>query len=91
LCEILDYALKQGVELIIELVNRYEINFINNISNGVKIIKKSKKNNIKLMPDIFHINIEDIGWLSVEILSKPDLDSAAKKSIEYLRKFIPKG
>lgn len=31
------------------------------------------------------------GWVSVEILPKPDPDSAAKKSIEYLRKFIPKG
>ena len=30
------------------------------------------------------------GWTSVEILPKPDPDTAAKQAIDYLRTFIPK-
>jgi len=74
LCEISDYALKQDVELIIEPINRYETNFINNLSEGAKIIKKSKKNNIKLMPDIFHMNIEEVS-ITGELVRFADLIS----------------
>jgi sugar phosphate isomerase/epimerase len=91
---------------------------------------------LKLMPDVFHMNIEDAsiegnlqkyiahiayvhfadsnrlapgwghldfgsivdalhdvgytGWTSVEILPKPDPDSAARQAIQFLRRFIPK-
>lgn len=134
--QISNYASKLNVKLILEPVNRYEINFINNLDEGVDLIKKLKIKGLGLMPDVFHMNIEDRsiegnlkkyidyidyihfadsnrlapgwghldfgsivkalngvnynGWVSVEILPKPDPDSAAKKSIEYLRKFIPK-
>jgi sugar phosphate isomerase/epimerase len=30
------------------------------------------------------------GWTSVEILPKPDPDSAARQAIRHLRNFIPK-
>lgn len=135
--QILNYASKSDVKLILEPVNRYEINFINNLDEGVDLIKKLGIKGLGLMPDVFHMNIEDpsiegnlkkyidyidyihfadsnrlapgwghldfgsivkalndvnySGWVSVEILPKPDPDSAAKKSIEHLRKFIPKG
>lgn len=56
---IANYADEQEVEIIIEPVNRYEINFINNLEEGSKVIEKINKENVKLMPDIFHMNIED--------------------------------
>lgn len=54
-----DHSLKYGVELIIEPVNRYEINFINSLNDGAMILDDIKRNNVKLMPDLFHMNIED--------------------------------
>jgi len=128
------YACSAGVTLILEPVNRYEINFINNLDEGVELIKKLKLKDLKLMPDLFHMNIEDVsiegnlkkyidyigyihfadsnrlapgwghldfksivdtlykvgynGWISVEILPKPDPDSSASQAIHFLRKFI---
>lgn len=54
-----DYAAARGVELLLEPVNRYEIDFINSLKEGVDFIKKSGISNLKLMPDVFHMNIED--------------------------------
>ena len=56
LCE---YALGKGVTLILEPVNRYEIDFINSVEEGVGLLKKINAPNMKLMPDTFHMNIED--------------------------------
>lgn len=129
--EIADYAAPKDVKLILEPVNRYEINFINSVEEGAALMEKLGKKNVALMPDVFHMNIEDRtiggelerfkehaayihfadsnrlapgqghtdfedifasfkrmqydGWVSVEILPKPDPDTAAKQAIEYLR------
>jgi len=56
---ICDLALAQGVTLVIEPVNRYEINFINSLEEGARLLEKVDRRNIGLMPDIFHMNIED--------------------------------
>lgn len=57
--ELCDYAHPKGVTLILEPVNRYEIDFINNVEEGVELMKKVNRPNMKLMPDVFHMNIED--------------------------------
>ena len=57
--EINEYAQRLGVGLILEPVNRYEINFINNLDEGVALLKKLAIPGLKLMPDVFHMNIED--------------------------------
>ena len=134
--EIATYAQPQGVDLILEPVNRYEINFINSVDEGAALLERLAIPGLKLMPDVFHMNIEDAsiegnlkkyiahiayvhfadsnrlapgwghldfhsivgalnavdytGWTSVEILPKPDPDSAAGQAIQHLRKFIPK-
>lgn len=62
--ELATYAEPYGVEIIVEPVNRYEINFINKLKEGYSIIKKVKNNNVKLMPDVFHMNIEDQSIIS---------------------------
>ena len=125
-----EYAIKRGVKLIIEPVNRYEINFINSVDEGSELINSLGLSGVGLMPDVFHMNIEDDkiggslirnkdnvayihmadsnrlapgwghldfddvfdaiaainydGWLSVEILPKPDPDSAAAQAVGFL-------
>jgi len=56
LCE---EARKYEVTIILEPVNRYEINFINNLDEGAELIRKTGLSNLRLMPDLFHMNIED--------------------------------
>jgi|ERR1035438_476389 sugar phosphate isomerase/epimerase len=57
-----DVAEKVGVELIVEPVNRYEVNFINSCAEGLELIKESGRQCVKLMPDLFHMNIEDASF-----------------------------
>ena len=132
--ELCEYAGDKDVTLILEPVNRYEIDFVNSVEEGVELMKKVDMPNMKLMPDVFHMNIEDRtigtelarhidyiayihmadsnrlapgwghtdfndiisnlkqadyrGWLSVEILPKPDPDAAARQAVQYLRPLI---
>ena len=56
------YAESKGVTLVLEPVNRYETNFINSVSEGAALIETLRAagiGNLKLMPDFFHMNIED--------------------------------
>jgi sugar phosphate isomerase/epimerase len=57
--ELCDYALPKGVTLILEPVNRYETDFINSVEEGIEVMKKIDRKNMMLMPDTFHMNIED--------------------------------
>jgi sugar phosphate isomerase/epimerase len=126
-----DYAGQKGVRLILEPVNRYEIDFINNLDEAADLLDTIGRDNFSAMPDVFHMNIEDDhigqslirnkryvsyihfadtnrhapgdghmdwdeifhaltligydGWVSVEILPYPDPDTAARRSIDFLR------
>ncbi len=125
-----DVAESVGIELIVEPVNRYEVNFINSCAEGLDIVKAAGRQCIKLMPDLFHMNIEDVsfrqifesareyisyvhvadsnrlapgwghlpfdeifqilsdigydGYLTAEILPKPEPDQAAAQAASYL-------
>lgn len=57
--EIAAYAQPKGVALILEPVNRYEINFINSVEEGAALLERLAIPGLKLMPDVFHMNIED--------------------------------
>jgi sugar phosphate isomerase/epimerase len=57
--ELCDYALPKQVNLILEPVNRYETDFINTVEEGVRLMKRIERPNMGLMPDVFHMNIED--------------------------------
>lgn len=127
LCE---YALPSNVTLMLEPVNRYETDFINTVEEGSALVRKTGMKNIGVMPDIFHMNIEDVSiagelvkyaadiryihladsnrmspgqghieflqifdgllsmhynkWVSVEILPKPDPDTAARNAATFL-------
>lgn len=55
-----DRAKELGIKILIEPVNRYEINYINSCTDGVSLLDKLELPEVKLMPDVFHMNIEDV-------------------------------
>ncbi|MCB0493314.1 MAG: sugar phosphate isomerase/epimerase [Cyclobacteriaceae bacterium] len=128
--ELCEYADPKGVTLILEPVNRYECDFINTVEEGVALLNKVQASNLKLLPDVFHMNIEEDkigksiiqnidhikylhfadsnrlapgqghtdfkeifdsiqssgydGWISLEILPRPNPEVAAKQAIDFL-------
>lgn len=123
-------AARRGVRLLLEPVNRYELDFVNSVAEGAALLRRAGVPNLKLMPDVFHMNIEDAtigrelarhvgdigyvhfadsnrlapgqghldfddifrhlqrarydGWAAVEILPRPDPDTAARQAAEFL-------
>jgi len=57
--ECADYASTSNVKLLLEPVNRYEINYINSVADALEVLDKLACPNIAIMPDVFHMNIED--------------------------------
>jgi 5-keto-L-gluconate epimerase len=58
--ECAEHAAPLGINILLEPVNRYEINYVNSVvPDGIGIIRRLGHPNIKLMPDVFHMNIED--------------------------------
>lgn len=57
--EILDYAAKKDVTIVLEATNRYESNFLNNASSIKKFIEKNGLLDLKIHLDTFHMNIEE--------------------------------
>ncbi len=57
-----DIAEPLGVELMVEPVNRYEVNFINSCADGLDIVREIGRRCVKMMPDTFHMNIEDASF-----------------------------
>lgn len=53
------YAAKLGVPLLYEPLNRYETNLINTLADGVNLLKGLATTNVKLLADLYHMNIEE--------------------------------
>jgi len=47
------------VPLLLEPLNRYETNVINNVADGLALLKSLRTKNVKLLCDLFHMNIEE--------------------------------
>jgi 5-keto-L-gluconate epimerase len=132
--ELADYAAGRRVTLVLEPVNRYEINFVNSVAEAAALLGRVARPNVKIMPDLFHMNIEDQsiggelerfaasvayvhvadsnrlapgqghidfgaffaslqrmrydGWITAEILPRPDPDTAARQAIDFLRPLV---
>lgn len=56
---IADFANDLGVNLCIEVLNRFENHVLNTAAEGVAFVKDVGKNNVKVMLDTFHMNIEE--------------------------------
>lgn len=57
--ELAPRAADHGTTLLIEPLNRYETNLVNSVADGVKLIGSLKAKNVKLLCDLFHMNIEE--------------------------------
>lgn len=53
------HAATHGVALIYEPLNRYETNLIKTVAEGVAYVKTLETDNVKLLADLFHMNIEE--------------------------------
>lgn len=58
--ELAPRAAEHGTTLLIEPLNRYETNLINSVADGVKLIGSLKATNVKLLCDLFHMNLEEV-------------------------------
>lgn len=54
------HARQYGVPLIFEPINRYETNLINTLEAGVELIRPLSTQNVLLLADLFHMNIEEV-------------------------------
>ena len=129
-------AAEAGVSLVVEPINRYETDLVNTVDEGLDLLKQVGADNVGLLPDTFHMNIEEPviadslrraaprlrhfhvadsnrwypgaghidfpallatlrgelgydGWVSAEILPKPDALTAAERALVNLRGWLP--
>lgn len=73
LCELGDHARQYNVPLIYEPLNRYETNLCNTQGDGVNLLEEVGATNVRLLADLFHMNIEEV-----------DIASALRQSGRWL-------
>ena len=49
-----------GVPLLFEPLNRYETNLVNTVADGVALLESIETKNVKLLCDLFHMNLEEV-------------------------------
>ncbi len=125
-------AREHGVDIFFEPLNRYETQLVNTVAEGLKVLEDVNEDNLFLLLDTFHMNIEEPviedsirqasdrighfhvadsnrlapgmghldftsilaalkdtgykGYLSAEIIVKPDLETAAMVTLNTLKK-----
>ncbi len=57
--ELADYAKPKGITLTLETVNRFEQYLINDAAEATRFVKDIDRDNVKVMLDSFHMNIEE--------------------------------
>ncbi len=57
--ELAPRAKAAGVKLLFEPLNRYETNLINCLADGVALLRSLASDNVSLLADLFHLNIEE--------------------------------
>ena len=55
-----DLAKKAGVDLVLEIVNRFETNLLNTAAQGLEFIRETGSDHVSLHLDTFHMNIEEV-------------------------------
>ena len=53
------HARQYDVPLFYEPLNRYETNLVNRVDDGVALLESLSTDNVKLLADLFHMNIEE--------------------------------
>jgi sugar phosphate isomerase/epimerase len=54
-----EHAEQYQVPLLYEPLNRYETNIVNTVADGVRLLDSLSTRNVKLLADLFHMNIEE--------------------------------
>jgi D-psicose/D-tagatose/L-ribulose 3-epimerase len=54
-----DFAANLGIDLCLEVLNRFENHVLNTAEEGVAFVRETGKSNVKVMLDTFHMNIEE--------------------------------
>jgi len=62
-----------GIRLALEIVNRYESNLINTVSEAMRFLERVACDNVYLHLDTFHMNIEEASLLEAVRMSLPRL------------------
>lgn len=57
--ELADYAAQYNITLLVETLNRFEQFLVNDAKEAVEYVKDVNKDNVKVMLDSFHMNIEE--------------------------------
>ncbi|WP_341302097.1 sugar phosphate isomerase/epimerase family protein [Lysinibacillus sp. FSL H8-0500] len=57
--ELADYAKQKGITLLIETLNRFEQFLINDVEEALVFVREVDKENVQIMLDTFHMNIEE--------------------------------
>jgi sugar phosphate isomerase/epimerase len=55
-----NHAAQYNVPLFYEPLNRYETNQVNTVAAGVRLLKSLSTENVRLLCDLFHMNIEEV-------------------------------
>jgi sugar phosphate isomerase/epimerase len=130
-------AEERGLRLVLEPLNRYESDIVNNASQGLALIEEVGHSHLGMLLDTYHANIEESslttpfrqtmaagrlwhvhlgdsnrlppgqghldfpaivatlrevgyqGYLSAELLPRPNPDAAAEATIGYMRQYVP--
>lgn len=53
------HAKRYGLPVLYEPLNRYETNLVNRLDDGVKLVSGLAAGNVKLLADLYHMNIEE--------------------------------
>ena len=53
------HAAEKGIRVLLEPLNRYETNLINRLEDGADIVRSLDCENVFLLADLFHMNIEE--------------------------------
>jgi sugar phosphate isomerase/epimerase len=53
------HAKRYHIPLIYEPLNRYETNLVNTVAAGVELMESLETDNVRLLADLFHMNIEE--------------------------------
>lgn len=62
LLEVGRYGQENGVTLVLEPINRYETNIINTVAQGVGLIEELALDNLELLADTYHMNLEEVSY-----------------------------
>ena len=57
--QVADYAGERGVRLALEPLNRFETDLVNTVEQGLDLCHQTGRDNVGLMLDTFHMNIEE--------------------------------